>query len=209
MIGCGYDKGARGAPSGSPGRRVGARTPGVYEALGRAIKTARAERGIERKDLAAATSLSYAYLSDIESGRRRPSSSAIFEIARALEMNPSELMLWTEQLTNRIASEESAAETTSATAPGEPLAAVGFAAPAPAASRGRRRSWFAASLADVEPMPSAPAPRRMNVRADLKTSDPRASLRVELERALDNLGAEDLELRARPRHPASARGPLI
>ena len=167
--------------------------PRVYEALGRAIKTARAERGIERKELAAATSLSYAYLSDIESGRRRPSSSAIFEISRALEMNPSDLMLWTEQLTNRIASEELAEETASARAAAEPPAAVGFAAPGSIESPSRRRSWFEGSLVDVEPRASAPSNRRMNISGSPQTNE-RPSLRAELDRVLENLGAEDLEL---------------
>lgn len=166
--------------------------PWVYEALGRAIKTARAERGIERKDLAAATSLSYAYLSDIESGRRRPSSSAIFEISRALEMNPSDLMLWTEQLTNRIASEELAEETASARAEAEP-AAVGFAAPGSIESPSRRRSWFEGSLLQVEPKASVPATRRMNIPGSPQTTE-RSSLRAELDRVLEDLGTEDLEL---------------
>jgi hypothetical protein len=34
----------------------------------------------------------------------------------------------------------------------------------------------------------------MNVQAEMKTSDPRASLRLELERVLEQLGPEDLEL---------------
>jgi transcriptional regulator with XRE-family HTH domain len=158
--------------------------PRVYEALGRAIKTARAERGLERKDLAAATSLSYAYLSDIESGRRRPSSSAIFEIARALEMNPSELMAWTEQLAHRIASEQVAEEASPSGPAGVP--AAGFAASA--APLVGRRSWFARE--DAEAQPAKPAPRRTHLRA----SDPSASFTNELELALESLGPEDLEL---------------
>ena len=108
-------------------------------------------------------------------------------------MNPSELMLWTEQLTHRIASEELAGQAP----PGatvEAPAAVGFAAPPAVASPAHRRSWFAGSLADVETVSSAPVPRRMSVRTGPQTTDPRASLRVELERVLENLGPEDLSL---------------
>jgi len=66
--------------------------PPYYEALGRAIKVARTELGLERKDLAARAGVSYAYLSDIESGRGRPSSKALRAIAEALGVSPSLLM---------------------------------------------------------------------------------------------------------------------
>lgn len=181
------------APRKPRGTRGGGREPRFYEALGRAIKTARTERGLERKDLAAATSLSYAYLSDIESGRRRPSSSAILEIADALGMSPSELMLWTEQLTHRIASEELAEETASGSARAEPPAVAGFAA-GPIASPAKRRSWFEGSLANLEPRVSTQSSRPMRVQTDLDTGDTRASVRNALDQELENLGPEDLEL---------------
>ena len=66
--------------------------PPFYEALGRAIKVARTELGLERKELAERAGVSYAYLSDIESGRGRPSSSALIAIAQALGLNPSDLL---------------------------------------------------------------------------------------------------------------------
>ena len=174
------------------GKPRGAQDPRVYEALGRAIKTARTERGLERKELAAATSLSYAYLSDIESGRRRPSSSAIFEIADALGMSPSELMRWTEQLTHRIASEELSEETAPASATAE-FAAAASIAPGPIASPARRLSWFAGSLAN-EPRASAASSQPVRDQPDLDTGDTRASLREALDGVLENLGPEDLEL---------------
>ena len=66
--------------------------PRYYEALGRAIKVARTELGLERKELAERSGLSYAYLSDIESGRGRPSSKALRAIAEALGVAPSLLL---------------------------------------------------------------------------------------------------------------------
>ena len=63
-----------------------------YRGLGRAIKVARTRLELERKDLAERTGLSYAYLSDIETGRGRPSSSALLVIAKALGMDASSLL---------------------------------------------------------------------------------------------------------------------
>ena len=54
--------------------------PAYYEALGRAIKVARTELGLSRKELAARAKISYPYIADIESGRGRPSSSALLAV---------------------------------------------------------------------------------------------------------------------------------
>jgi len=95
-------------------------------------------------------------------------------------------MLWTEQLTHRIASEELAEETASARGPlNLPRWRVRRAGSGDITRR--RRSWFEGSLADVEPMASAPVSQRMNVRADPRTGDSRPALRLELERVLEQL----------------------
>ncbi|HXJ64766.1 MAG TPA: helix-turn-helix transcriptional regulator [Actinomycetota bacterium] len=70
----------------------GSDDPGYYEAVGRAIRVLRTERGLERKELAEASGLSYPYLSEIETGRKRPSSKALFVIAEALGVRPSEVL---------------------------------------------------------------------------------------------------------------------
>ena len=70
----------------------GHENPAFYRGLGRAIKVARTRLGLERKDLAIRADLSYAYLSDIETGRGRPSSSALLAIAKALGMDASSLL---------------------------------------------------------------------------------------------------------------------
>ncbi len=75
-----------------PGAISGSDDPRYYEALGRAIRVLRTERGLERKDLAGAAGLSYPYLSEIETGRKRPSSKALFVIAEALGVRPSEVL---------------------------------------------------------------------------------------------------------------------
>jgi transcriptional regulator with XRE-family HTH domain len=66
--------------------------PRYYEALGRAIKVARTQQDLSRKTLAQRAGVSYAYLSDIETGRGRPSSKALLAVAGALGRTPSELL---------------------------------------------------------------------------------------------------------------------
>ena len=81
-------------------------SPEFYEGLGRAIKVARTARGIERKELAELAGVSYAYLSDIETGRGRPGSRSFLAIAEALALSPSTLMREAEIYRARIAGEE-------------------------------------------------------------------------------------------------------
>jgi transcriptional regulator with XRE-family HTH domain len=64
----------------------------VYEAIGRAIKVLRAQQGKGRRELAEAAQISYPYLSEIENGRKRPSSQALVAIAGALGVRTSQLL---------------------------------------------------------------------------------------------------------------------
>lgn len=59
-------------------------------ALGRRLRRLREERGLRQSDLAGA-SLSAAYVSMIEHGRRRPSARVIAELAGRLAVHPDEL----------------------------------------------------------------------------------------------------------------------
>ena len=72
-----------------------------YGALGRAIKVTRAERGLERKELARLSGLSYPYLSEIEKGKKRASTEALLPIAQALGLRQSELLERAERLLDR------------------------------------------------------------------------------------------------------------
>ena len=81
-------------------------SPEFYGGLGRAIKVARTAKGIERKELAELAGVSYAYLSDIETGRGRPGSRSFLAIAEALALSPSTLMREAEIYRARIAGEE-------------------------------------------------------------------------------------------------------
>jgi transcriptional regulator with XRE-family HTH domain len=60
------------------------RERGSFPSIGRAIRLVRTERGMNRKELAERSGLSYPYLSEIESGKKTPSSNAIGAIADAL-----------------------------------------------------------------------------------------------------------------------------
>ena len=72
-----------------------------YGALGRAIKVTRTEQGLERKELARLSGLSYPYLSEIEKGKKRASSEAMRPIARALGLRQSQLLERAELLLER------------------------------------------------------------------------------------------------------------
>lgn len=72
-----------------------------YRALGQAIKVARTEQGLERKELARASGISYPYLSEIEKGKKRASTEVLLPIAQALGLKQSELLERAERLLER------------------------------------------------------------------------------------------------------------
>lgn len=61
------------------------------EQFGRALQARRAELGLSRRDLVAASGLSYPYVSQLETGYRLPSQKSLHRLAQALQMAPSEL----------------------------------------------------------------------------------------------------------------------
>jgi len=73
-----------------------------YRALGRAIKVTRAEQGLERKELSRLSGVSYPYLSEIEKGKKRPSTEAVRALASALGLRQSELLERAERALERI-----------------------------------------------------------------------------------------------------------
>jgi len=77
------------------------RSKDFYAALGRAIKVTRTEQGLERKELARLSGLSYPYLSEIEKGKKRASTEAMRPIARALGLRQSQLLERAELLLER------------------------------------------------------------------------------------------------------------
>ena len=74
-------------------RRVAIAEVVRYRALlARAIREARIERGIAMSELAAATGLNETNLYHIEGNEHSPTISTLVRIARALDMQPSELV---------------------------------------------------------------------------------------------------------------------
>jgi len=158
-------------PSARRGGSLGPEDPAFYQALGRAIRVARTERGLERKDLAEAAGVSYPYLSDIESGRGRPSSRALLTIAKALGMPLHDLLRKAELLAPSMQSE-------SQQYAGRALRMEAPSALAPPSLRAR--SWFGTASERLE-LGSAAVPSPL-------------SARDELEALLNGLSADDLEL---------------
>ena len=68
------------------------------EALGRTIQSLRSRLGLKRRDLAEAAGLSYAYLSEIENGKKVPSTKVLANLALALEMPAHDLLRLTDEL---------------------------------------------------------------------------------------------------------------
>jgi DNA-binding XRE family transcriptional regulator len=62
------------------------------EALGELIRARREDLGMSRRELAEATGLSYPYVSQLETGYRLPSSTALRDLAGALQMSTDELV---------------------------------------------------------------------------------------------------------------------
>ncbi len=60
--------------------------------LGRAIACTRLERGMKRKDLAAATGISYPFLAEVENGKKWPSFQSLDTIAAALRTTNVDLL---------------------------------------------------------------------------------------------------------------------
>jgi transcriptional regulator with XRE-family HTH domain len=61
------------------------------EELGRRIATRRRELGLSRRDVVAASGLSYPYVSQLETGYRLPSHKSLGRLAHALQLDPAEL----------------------------------------------------------------------------------------------------------------------
>jgi transcriptional regulator with XRE-family HTH domain len=155
---------------------------------------------MKRTDLAEATGLSYAYLSDIEGGRARPSSKSLVAIAEALGMPAHELMRGAEDLAERIEGYES----------------LPWQKPTSRVARDERTSWFdvdelaspAAEMASPEPAPMAATRARSarpsrsvgfsaQMRADERSESRRdvdSALRDELRVLMDAMPTEDLAI---------------
>ncbi len=66
--------------------------PSFYVGLGLAVKDLRERHGLSRKALAIRSGVSYPYLSEIETGKKRVSARALLLVSRGLEVRPYELL---------------------------------------------------------------------------------------------------------------------
>ncbi len=70
-------------------------------ALGKAIRLRRTELDLSRSELAREADVSYTYVSEIENGTKQASSKTVWRIARALGLEPHELMALAAQWESR------------------------------------------------------------------------------------------------------------
>ncbi|MGZ8631195.1 MAG: helix-turn-helix domain-containing protein [Actinomycetota bacterium] len=165
--------------------------PEFYEGLGRAIKVARTAMGLGRKDLAEAAGVSYAYLSDIETGRGRPGSRSFLAIAEALELSPSELMREAEAYRAQITGEPMVDRAALAPEPEADLETMiqrySEAAPSPAARR-----WFHAgrALAGAQ-LDEERGASETRLGSSAMDDAQRSSVQDELRGAIEELSSED------------------
>jgi transcriptional regulator with XRE-family HTH domain len=156
--------------------------PAFYEGLGRAIQVARTSVGMKRKELAEAANVSYAYLSDIETGRGRPGSRSLLAIAEALGMSPSILWRQAEEYQAQIAGVDAAPEAQPVEDLESAIARLSARAPSPAARR-----WFHAgrAIGGAEREQAATLGLEVSAAGEPSAPDVRDQLNLEAERLSD------------------------
>lgn len=65
---------------------------GLAQHFGRNVRRVRTERGVSIEALSNEVGLSYSYVGEIERGRRNPTLSVVERIAKALKVDPVELI---------------------------------------------------------------------------------------------------------------------
>jgi transcriptional regulator with XRE-family HTH domain len=185
--------------------------PDFYRILGRAIRVLRAERGLERKDLALRAGTSYPYLSEIEAGKKRPSAHTLLALAQALDVRPHELIALAESLALReqpasvertappAAQPAAASRTSPVSEPaGRPREAEAFPAASPPAPP-RPARFFHAADGPAAPLPveplAAPPTTPASPAASWQAAPPRTVSAVlrELRHYLERMAPDDLQ----------------
>jgi transcriptional regulator with XRE-family HTH domain len=175
----------------APPRRSDGEEPAFYEGMGRAVKVLRTQFGLSRKELAAASGLSYAYLADIETGRGRPSSKALLAIAQALGVSASTLMREAERYEARAIGDDAPADAAASRA--SSAAAIDEPTPPP------ESRWFHTSadrgvtMMAAEP-DDAPTRRDLQRLARSRIAGQREQMRAEILAIVDGLPQEDVEM---------------
>jgi transcriptional regulator with XRE-family HTH domain len=65
----------------------------LVQLLGRNVRAARLARGLSQEQLAFEAEMKRSYLSDLERGTRNPSVRALGRLAKALGLEPAELLI--------------------------------------------------------------------------------------------------------------------
>lgn len=73
----------------------------LAEAFGSVLREIRAERGVSQEDLGFESGYHRTYISLLERGLKSPSLKTIFELARALDIRPSEFLARVERIIQR------------------------------------------------------------------------------------------------------------
>ncbi len=197
--------------AGQGARPRGRRAPSAedlrfYRALGRAIKALRAQRGLDRKSLAALAEVSYPYLSEIENGKKRPSARALLAIAQALGVRPYELLEGTETIALSMEPEGLAVGPPPGSVRGAPVEAAydqlaeeppGAALPGePMTPPSRRASWMRRARTPATASSDVPPFKPVGVFIQERPAAPalaRSALLKELLALAANLSDEDIE----------------
>ncbi|MGH9009136.1 MAG: helix-turn-helix domain-containing protein [Acidimicrobiia bacterium] len=126
----------------------------LRSALGKAIRLRRVELDLSRADLAREADVSYPYVSEIENGTKQASSKTLWRIARALGLEPHELMAsaaqWSEAAPAPGGPAPGSADLLSVLGVSRSLAA-GISGGAFAAAAPKRSRWFHADRVPPEP----------------------------------------------------------
>lgn len=65
----------------------------LVQLLGRNVRAARLARGLSQEQLAFEAEMKRSYLSDLERGTRNPSVRALGRLAKALDVEPADLLI--------------------------------------------------------------------------------------------------------------------
>ena len=76
--------------------------PGLKDALARTLRKLREDRNLSKRQMAQKALLERVYLIQLEKGQKRPSVNALFHIARALEIRPSQMLAMIEDELGKI-----------------------------------------------------------------------------------------------------------
>jgi transcriptional regulator with XRE-family HTH domain len=115
-------------------------------ALGKAIRLRRVEVDLTRADLAREADVSYTYVSEIENGTKQASAKTLWRIARALGLEPHELMAMAAQWETR----PTAGSPTGQPAAAHPSLAAARALALPPEPPAAQSHWFHAARVPLE-----------------------------------------------------------